>query len=257
MKITILGSGASYGVPVVGCSCKTCKSNNPKNKRKRVSVLVESATTKILIDTPPDLKQQAIDNDITSISAVIYTHDHADHLHGIDDLRIFNQLQGGILDIYGDEKTLSKIREKFPYIFRVPQQFNNIWLKPSLNQITINPPEKFVIGDIEIQPFWQEHGPNRTLGFRFGNFAYSTDVNGLSEEAMQILAGVDTWVVDCLGYRKALTHAHLEMTLGWIDQLKPRVSYLTHMSHDFDYDALASELPENVFPAFDGLVVSC
>ena len=256
LKVTVLGTGASSGVPMIGCQCAVCTSANPKNKRSRVSVLVESDTTKILIDTPPEIRTQCITHAITTIDAVIYTHSHADHLHGIDDLRSFNHLKGHALPIYSDAETLTQIEARFPYIFLPPQPINGVWFRPSLHSIAIKPPERFTIGDIEIQTFWQTHGKAQTLGLIFnGKIGYSTDTNGLSEEALTLLQGLDCWIVDCMRYEEAPTHAHLAMTLEWIAHVKPKIAYLTHMNHDFDFDILASELPANVMPAYDGLTI--
>lgn len=257
MKVTVLGCGSSSGVPIIGCDCSVCKSANPKNNRTRVSILVESQKTKVLIDTPPDMRTQALRNNIRTVDAVIYTHAHADHIGGIDDTRSFNYYNNAPLDIYSTPATLEDLRKRFPYMFLPPAADGRaMWYKPCLNPIAIEPPQPFTIGDIEFQPFWLNHGKSKTLGLRFGNIAYTTDTNGLPEKALAILQSIDAWIVDCLRYTPAPTHAHLEMTLEWIKRVKPKHSYLTHMSHEFDYDALLKELPENVFPAYDGLVIN-
>ncbi len=256
MKVTILGCGSSGGVPLIGCDCAVCKSTNPKNKRSRVSILVESKTTSILVDTSPDMREQALRNNIKKINAIIFTHSHADHINGIDDTRSFNYTNNAPLDVYSDKATLEDIKERFAYCFLPPKPGGSIgWYRPCLNPIAIEPPTSFTIGDIEVKPFWQQHGGSKTLGLRFGNFAYSTDTNGLDTEALKALEGVDTWMVDCLRYLPAPTHAHLELSLSWIEQIKPKKAYLTHMNHEFDYENFARELPKNVFPAHDGLVL--
>jgi len=256
MKVTILGCGASSGVPIMGCECDVCRSSNPKNNRTRVSILVESQNTRILVDTPPDLRTQALRHNLKTVDAIIYTHAHADHIAGIDDTRSFNYYNNAPLDIYSDARTLEELRVRFPYVFLPPKPLKTMWYRPCLSPIAIEPPHTFKIDGIEIIPFWQIHGQDRTLGLRFGNIAYTTDTNVLSQESLQMLKGIDVWIVDCLRYAPAPTHAHLEMALGWINQVKPKQAYLTHMSHEFDYDTLLKELPENVSPAYDGLVIN-
>ncbi|HEU5046352.1 MAG TPA: MBL fold metallo-hydrolase [Rickettsiales bacterium] len=256
MKITVLGCGASSGVPAIGCDCPVCTSENPKNKRTRVSILVESGDTRILVDTPPDMRMQCLREGIKTVDAIIYTHAHADHISGIDDTRSFNYQNNAPVPIYSEHITLKQLQDKFAYCFLPPKPTTLGWFRPCLVPTIVEPPQPFTIGSVEVKPFWQQHGPNRSLGLRFGNMAYSTDVNELPEESLQILEGVDYWIVDCLRYEAAPTHAHLALTLGWIERIKPKAAYLTHMSHGLDYDTLLKELPENVFPAFDGLVIT-
>jgi len=255
MKITVLGSGGSGGVPVIGCGCAICTSVNPKNKRLRVSLLIEVEGVTILVDTSPDMRVQCLTHNIKAVDAIIYTHAHADHMHGIDDVRSFNFARNAPIDIYADAETLQALHARFAYVFLPPKPASPGWFRPCLNPMEVTPFMPFFIGGVEVLPFEQQHGQGKTLGLRIGDFAYSTDTNGLPEASLAALAGVDTWVVDCLRYEPAPTHAHLAMTLGWIEQVKPKRAYLTHLSHGFDYDALASELPPNVSPAYDGLVL--
>jgi len=257
LTVTILGCGSSSGVPHIACACHVCTSPNPKNKRLRASIAVASEKTALLIDTSPDMRQQCLVNDIRRIDALLYTHAHADHLNGIDDTRSFNHIINAPLDTYLDEGTLSHIKKSFTYVFQPPKPAalpsDWGWYRPCLNPIIIKPYEAFTVGGIDILPFTQRHGGTTTLGFRFGSFAYSTDVNGFSDEAFRALEGVETWVVDCLRRGHSHTHADLPMALGWIERVKPKRAYLTHLSHDFDYDLLAKELPKGVEPAYDGL----
>lgn len=251
MIITVLGCGTSSGVPMIGCDCSVCKSNDPRNRRRRVSALVEDDNTCILIDTPPDLREQLLDAGVSRLDGVCYTHGHADHVHGLDDLRSINYHMQQTLPAYGTAATLSHIRERFSYAFGKPSAW---WTRPGIEPREVDGP--FKIGEIDITPFDQSHGRSTTTGFRFGqSFAYSTDVKVLSDAAIEALQGVRVWVVDCLGYREHPTHSHLENTLRWVERVKPGLAVLTHMSHQFDYETLAAELPKGVVPGIDGMTI--
>lgn len=254
-RVTILGCGHSGGTPLIGCECSICKSDNPKNQRSRASIWLQSDTTSALVDSSPDLRRQALNNQLTHLDAVVYTHAHADHTHGIDDLRSFNYRANAALPIYADEATLASLRKRFSYAFG--ENPDPLWYRPCLlaNTIKMDPPEKFFVGDIEFQPFWQHHGWGETLGFRVGNFAYSTDVKDFPEQSLVALDGLDVWLVDCLRYIESSSHAHLDLTLSWIKRFKPKRAILTHMSHEIDYDDLRKRLPDNVEPAYDGMVL--
>lgn len=255
MRVTMLGCGASTGVPVIGCDCPVCISGNPKNKRTRVSIYIEINGVNLLIDSSPDLRQQALRHNIRKVDAVIYTHDHADHTNGLDDLRSFNMLTGEAVQIYSNAGTLDLIKQRFPYAF-LPMA-EKIWYRPYLiaNLLPDKPIHQFNISGIPITLFEQLHGKVKTLGYRIGNFTYSTDTDGLEESAFEALAGTEIWIVDCLRYTKSYTHSHLERTLGWIERVKPRLAILTHMAHEFDYDTLAAELPPGVVSGYDGMVI--
>ncbi len=254
MRVTILGCGASRGVPIVGCDCVVCKSDNPRNKRMRVSVFIENNNHNLLIDSSPDLRMQALINNIRKVDAVIYTHSHADHCHGLDDLREYNVMTKKALNVYGDKKTMEEIERRFPYAF-LPFDPDRPWLKVSLKSNIIEEWRPFKVGNAEIIPFIQGHGKSYSLGYRINKFAYSTDVNFLSEEAIEILKGIDVWIVDCQQYIKAPTHAHLDLTLEWINIVKPKLAILTHMHHVMEYVKLKSELPDGVEPAYDGMKI--
>lgn len=253
MKVTILGSGPSSGVPMVGGRWGKCDPDEPKNQRLRASILVENDGTSILVDTSPDCRAQLLTAGVEHLDAVIYTHPHADHSHGIDDLRWINLAMQAPLPVFGDRNTLDQLAERFGYVFEplpeddVPVRF----YRPVLVPTVIDGP--FSISGMDIVPFEQDHGHSTTLGFRFGGFAYSTDVVRMPEAAFGVLEGIDTWVVDCFRRAPHHTHSHLEQTLAWIERVRPRRAVLCHMGGDLDYATLCAELPEGVEPAYDGL----
>lgn len=255
MRAIILGCSGSSGVPEIGCECGVCTSTHPKNKRSRVSVFVEINGVNLLMDTSPDLRTQSIENKINGLNAVLYTHDHADHTGGLDDLRGFNKLSDASIPVYGNEATLHAIQRRFPYAFG-PNQ-DKLWYKPSLepHPLIDAPIHEFIVAGVPITAFQQIHGKTKTLGYRIENFAYSTDCNDLPETAFEALEGVDVWVVDCLRYTPSHSHSHVELTLRWAERVKPKLTILTHMAHELDYETLAQELPPGVVPGYDGMVI--
>ncbi|MEE8173347.1 MAG: MBL fold metallo-hydrolase [Alphaproteobacteria bacterium] len=250
MIITILGCGTSSGVPALGCECAVCRSNDPKNQRRRVSILVEQGKTRLLVDTSPDLRAQLLDAQITHLDGVLYTHAHADHLHGIDDLRSVNFNMDRAIDVWGSQATLDIIQDRFGYAFR---PIGGWWSRPSLNPHVLTHGMTTEIGDVSILPFDQIHGRSITSGFRFGDAAYSTDVKEMPERTIDILQGIKLWIVDCVGFHEHPTHAHLDLALDWIAQVNPERAVLTHMSHQFDYEILRARLPKGVEPGYDGM----
>jgi phosphoribosyl 1,2-cyclic phosphate phosphodiesterase len=252
VKATILGCGPSGGVPLIGGVWGACDPNEPRNRRNRASIVVQHQDTSILVDTSPDLRAQLLSADIKSIDAIIWTHAHADHINGIDDVRALNRLAGRALDGWGSPETLAHIQRSFGYVFE-PMAEGRGFYKPALNPREIAGP--FVIGAISVMPFDQDHGFSRTLGFRFGPVAYSTDVMQLSDDALDILTGVEIWIVDCFQLGPHRTHANLDQVLTWRDRVRPVLTVLTHMDSSLDYHDLARRLPDNVVPAHDGLIV--
>lgn len=255
MKVTILGCGASGGVPLIGCGCTVCQSADPKNTRTRNSIVIETGGQTLLVDTSPDLRQQALRENLSHIDAVLYTHTHADHTNGIDDMRAFNYHRNASIPIYGTEEILAQLEHQFGYALKPPAHPGR-WNRPSLLPNMIQEYDEFQIGGVQIKSFLQYHGKGKSLGYRIDNVAYSTDVNNLPEQSLQLLESLDVWVVDCLRYEEAATHAHLAMTLGWIERLKPKRAILTHMAHELEYYQLSSELPAGIEPAYDGMSIT-
>jgi phosphoribosyl 1,2-cyclic phosphate phosphodiesterase len=254
MRVTMLGCGPSWGIPRIGGDWGACDPSNPRNRRRRVSLLVEVAGKVLLVDTSPDMRAQLLDAGVQRVDAVLFTHTHADHLHGIDDLRAVNWLMQGAIPIFASAEGLDEIRRRFGYVFDalLPGR-QSVFYKPVLEPHEIDGP--FTVAGIPVVPFRQDHGFSSTLGFRFGKLAYSTDVVGLDDNAFAALAGVEVWVVDCIRRAPHVTHAHLEKALDWIARVKPRRAILTHMDESLDYDTLCRELPPGVEPGYDGLVV--
>jgi phosphoribosyl 1,2-cyclic phosphate phosphodiesterase len=254
MRVTVLGCGPSWGVPRIGGEWGDCDPTDPRNRRRRVSVLVEEGGTTLLIDTSPDLREQLLDAGVRRIDAVLFTHAHADHLHGIDDLRSVNWLMRSGIPVFASAQALAEINQRFGYVFdTLKPDRPAAYYKPVLEPHAVDGP--FAAAGIPIMPFVQDHGFSTTLGFRIGAMAYSTDVVELDEAAFAALRGVDLWIVDCIRRKPHVTHAHLEKTLQWIARVKPRRAVLTHMDESLDYATLRRELPAGVEPGYDGLVI--
>lgn len=253
--VTILGCGPSGGVPLIGCDCAVCRSGDAKNIRTRASILIEKAQTRVLVDTGPDLRAQALREGIATIDAILYTHAHADHCHGIDDARAFNFHRSAAVPVYGTRETLAELGERFAYAFHPPAEGKG-WHRPSLELKEIDYYQSFSIGNIDFLNFIQCHGKVKSSGYRFGNIAYSTDVDKFPENSFQLIEKLDVWIVDCLQPEPSPTHAHLAKTLDWIAQFRPRLAVLTHMSHQLEYHSLRSQLPPYVIPAYDGMRIT-
>ncbi len=259
MEAVILGCGSSGGVPRLGGPDNAgfwgaCDPGNPKNRRTRCSLLVRSRTTNILVDTSPDMREQLLAARCGTLDGVLITHDHADQLHGFDDLRMVAINMRRRVDVHADAMTMSGMLARFGYCFATPEGSS---YPPIVKGHEIAEPFRpFAIGDVEVAAFAQKHGHIRSLGFRFGPLAYSSDVDGLDEAAFGALEGVDCWIVDTLRYTPHPSHAHLALTLEWIARVKPKRAVLTNLHTDLDYDTLKRELPEGVEPAYDGLAIS-
>jgi phosphoribosyl 1,2-cyclic phosphate phosphodiesterase len=261
LKFTILGCGSSGGVPRPALGWGDCDPKNPKNRRRRTSLLVErgegQSVTRVLVDTPPDLREQLLDTGADSLDGVLYTHDHADHTHGIDDLRGFFLKSRRRVDVYLDERTADVVRKRFDYCFQSPpgSEYPPIVTEHRLiagKPVTIQGEG----GAITALPILQEHGDIPSLGFRFGSLAYSCDLSGIPPESISALADLDVWILDALRYRPHPSHLSLDEALGWIERLKPRRAVLTNLHSDLDYEVLRGKLPVHVVPAFDGMTLT-
>jgi phosphoribosyl 1,2-cyclic phosphate phosphodiesterase len=251
MKITVLGCGASWGVPAIGPDWGRCDPADKRNRRRRCSLLVESRGGSLLIDTSPDLREQLLDAGVRRLDAVLLTHAHADHLHGIDDIRSINNLMKKALPFHASPEALAEVERRFGYALLPPPEKS--LYRPALTGQPIAGP--FTAAGMPIVPFAQDHGFSMTLGFRIGRMGYSTDVTELDETAFAALAGIELWIVDCMRREPHPTHSHLAKTLAWIDRVRPRQAILTHMDQSLDYRELCAELPDGVEPGYDGLTV--
>lgn len=230
-----------------------CDPANPKNRRRRPSILVEAGGTRLLVDTSPDLREQLLAADVWEIDAILYTHAHADHVNGIDDIRSLNFQRRGPLDAYASRQTLDTLEQRFGYVFEPYGSAQPQFYRPCLRPHEIDGP--FRIGAIDIEPFHQEHGRIPSLGFRFNKFAYSTDVKALPEDSFAAIEGIEAWIVDSLSETPHPSHSHLAQTLEWIARVAPKRAVLNHLSHRMDYRQLAAKLPAGVEPAYDGMVI--
>jgi phosphoribosyl 1,2-cyclic phosphate phosphodiesterase len=260
MKVTLLGTGGSAGVPMIGGADGSgdwgdCDPGEPRNRRTRSSIVVETEKNqRLLVDTSPDMRNQLLDCRIPGVDAVLFTHAHADHITGIDDVRILNRIANRPLPAFATEATLAEITLRFGYAFRPwePPHF----FRPVLEAKTIEPGDTIDTAGLSIRVFRQSHGRGETLGLRIGGFGYSTDVVALDEDALAALEGVDTWAVDCfLRTERHWTHASLETVRGWVERLKPRRTVLTHMGTEMDWAWMAANLPPGIEAGYDGMVL--
>ncbi len=259
LTFTILGCGSSGGVPRLGNDWGDCDPTNPKNRRRRCALLVtretDGGTTRVLIDTPPDLREQLLDAGVGAVDAVVYTHSHADHMHGIDDLRQVVYNLGRRLAVWADGPTQEALLSRFGYAFVQPPGSP---YPPILDLHAITGPVTIdgAGGAVTLTPFRAEHGSMDALGFRIGPLAYLPDAVAIPKESWPLLTGLECWIVDALRRKPHPTHAHLAMTLDWIARARPARAILTNMHIDLDYDTLKAELPCHISPAYDGMTVT-
>jgi phosphoribosyl 1,2-cyclic phosphate phosphodiesterase len=261
MRITILGCGSSGGVPRVGQGWGACNPDNPKNRRRRCSILVDregeaGLMTRVLVDTSPDLREQLLDAQVNRLDGILITHPHADHTHGIDDVRPLIIAMRKRIDVHMDAATSAIVRMSFAYVFETPAGSQYPAL---LNERRLRPLQRCRIegpgGPLDALPFRLEHGEIDSLGFRFGNMAYTPDLSAIPPESLAALRGLDLWIIDALRYSRHPSHLSLAEALTLLDEMKPRRAILTNLHTDLDYERLRGEVPAHVTPAFDGLVL--
>ena len=255
MKLTFLGTGTSFGIPQVGCSCAVCNSSDPRDRRTRSGAVVETDGASILIDTPPELRLQLIASRITNVDAVLYTHEHADHTNGIDDLRIFSARQRRALPVYGPPETLDRLQATFRYIFDTEMRPYEGTSKPQLELHRINPGQTVPVAGVDVLPLAFAHGHLRVYGYRFGDLAYLTDVKAVGPGEMNLLRGVRVLVLNALWWRAHPTHMSIAEAITTSQEIGAEATYLTHLTHETGHAELAASLPGGILPAYDGLVV--
>ena len=253
--MTLLGTGTSHGVPMIGCECAVCRSSDPRDRRTRPSVLLEADSTlggvrSVLVDTATDLREQALTHRISRVDAILFTHSHADHILGLDEVRRFNVIQKSAIPCYADERTLGDLRRTFSYIFNPPTLGGGV---PQIALFRIGGP--FVLGPLEIVPVPLLHGHRPILGFRIGEFAYLTDCSRIPNESWPLLEGVRTLVLDALRDRPHPTHFSVAEALEAVARLGPERAYFTHICHDLPHAATNERLPRGIELAYDGLVI--
>ncbi|MEI6574033.1 MAG: MBL fold metallo-hydrolase [Alphaproteobacteria bacterium] len=261
LTLTILGCGSSGGVPRPVAGWGACDPNNPKNRRRRCSILLERTSpqgkTVVVVDTPPDHREQVLSAGLDRIDAVLITHDHADHTHGLDDVRPAVLHMRRLMPVYMDERTSVVIRDRFGYCFETPIGSD---YPPIAREMRITKGHDVVIdgpgGEIRTLPFDVHHSENDALGFRFGDVAYTPDVNAIPEESLKSLEGLDVWIIDALRHKPHPSHFTVAEALEWISRMKPKRAILTNLHVDLDYEALKATLPEHIEPAFDGMKIT-
>ncbi len=258
-RVTVLGCGGSAGVPQIGGDdgrgdWGACDPAEPRNRRTRSSIVIESDKgERLLVDTSPDMRAQLLACEIPRVDAILFTHAHADHVLGIDDVRILNRIANRPIDAFATAQTLAELDKRFDYVFKPWTQ--PYFFRPVLTPRSIEAGQTVEVCGLQVQIFEQDHGFMPTLGLRIGGFGYSTDVAILDETALATLAGVDTWIVDCFQRQPHKTHANLEQVLAWVERLHPRRVVLTHMGYDIDWSWLKRHLPAHMEPAYDGMVL--
>lgn len=254
MEILFLGTGTSHGVPMIGCDCAVCHSDDPRDSRLRPSIYITGDNgTRVLIDTTPDLRQQCLRERIARVDAVVYTHAHADHTLGFDELRRFNHLTKQPVSIYGDAATLQALKRTFSYAFDKGASPGGGVPDATLTEID----GPFSVGELRLQPLTVYHGHNPVLGFRIGRFAYLTDCNAVPDQTLQLLSGLDVLVLDALRHRPHPTHYSLNEAIAVAKGIGARSTLFTHMCHDLGHRATCAALPEGLSLAYDGLRISC
>ena len=254
MKLTFLGTGTSFGVPQVGCDCAVCRSTDPRDKRSRVGAFVETDRARILIDTPPELRLQLLASGLTRADAVLITHDHADHVNGLDDIRPLSS-PGEAIAVYGAPDTLRRLAVRFPYVFDTVKPLPGT-SKPQAIAHPLEPGAKITLGDVEIRCFEVSHGPMTVYGYRIGDLGYVTDAKELSDEALRVLKGVKVLVLNALFRTSHPTHFSIPEAIEAAKRVGAPRTFFTHLTHRISHAELERELPSGIAPAYDGLTVT-
>lgn len=255
MRLIFLGTGTSFGVPQIGCRCPTCTSTDPRDRRTRSGALLETHGKRFLIDTPPELRLQLVAAGVDRLDAVLFTHGHADHVHGIDDLRALSVRQGAMLPAYGARETMAELAAKFPYIFDPAIVVPLGTSKPELAAHVLEPGTCIAISDVPVLPLSLPHGDHHVLGYRVGGVAYLTDVKTIPQRVMDVLEGLEVLVLNALLSRPHPLHLSIPEAVAAAQQIGARRTYFTHLTHEFTHAALAAMLPAGIAPAYDGLVI--
>lgn len=255
LEILFLGTGTSHGVPMIGCDCAVCRSPDPRNQRTRSSILIRAAGLNLLVDTTPELRLQAVREHLDRVDAVLFTHDHADHLHGIDDLRAFCEKHHMAIPLYGDDRTMREILRRWPYMFQDPEFLQRHLNVARLVTCAVDGP--FAIQGVRVVPIPLLHGKAEILGYRIGPLAYLTDCSEIPETSIPLLRDLDTLVIDGLRPRPHSTHFSLGQACLAVARLQPRQAFLTHLTHNVDHATVDMALPAGVRLAYDGLRVTC
>tara|TARA_B100001758_G_scaffold182676_1_gene159393 strand:- start:112 stop:876 length:765 start_codon:yes stop_codon:yes gene_type:complete len=254
VKVTVLGSATSQGIPVIACECNVCKSTNPKDKRLRASILIQKDGKNIVIDSGPDFRQQMLKNNVSSLDCILFTHEHKDHIAGLDDVRAFNFKQKKAMEIYCSERVENALKREYHYIF-AENRYPGV---PSVNINLINKNPFQLFNTIDILPIEVLHYKLPVLGFRIDDFTYITDAKTISNEEKIKILGTKTLIINCLRREEHISHFNLKEALAFINEIKAETTYLTHISHLFGtHEEIEQELPPNVFVAYDGLVINC
>lgn len=255
MRLIFLGTGTSFGVPQIGCRCPTCTSSDPRDRRTRTAALIETRGKRFLIDTPPELRLQLTRAGVDRIDAVLFTHAHADHVHGIDDLRALSLRQGAPLPAYGSAATLAELAAKFPYIFDPSIRVDPGTSKPELAPRVLDPDRSVDIDGVPVLALSLPHGEHRVFGYRIGGVAYLTDVKSIPDDAARALGGLDVLVLNALLARPHPLHLSIPEAVAEAQRLGARRTFFTHLTHDSTHAELAARLPAGIAPAYDGLVI--
>lgn len=255
MRLVLLGTGTSFGIPQIGCDCRVCTSADPRDRRLRTAAVVEEGGRRVLIDTPPEVRLALVREGIRGVDAVLYTHDHADHTHGIDDLRALSGGRRPAVPVYGPADSLERMHRKFGYVFDPAQYTIPGSSRPAVTTTALEPGVRVSVAGIEVLPLAFTHGPTTVFGYRFGKVAYVTDVKSVPEAERQLLAGVEVLVLSGLFYRSHPTHLSIPEAVETAQAIGARVTYLTHLTHETGHADLERDLPPEVRPGWDGLAI--